>query len=114
MSQPYVLIDLDKPRKLRFRHNDLADLELQSGKGLGELMAGQSFHGIRLLLSYGLRWQDPKMTPSKAGDLAQAWVDKGGALDGLLEKILDALRAAGFIKDSSGEGDEGNAMPETP
>ena len=118
MSQPYVLIDLDKPRKLRYRHNDLADLEVVSGKGLGELMSGQSFHGVRLLLQFGLRWQDSKMTLTKAGDCAQAWLDKGLGLDALIDKILDALRVSGFIKDApgseneTGEGDEGNATAE--
>ena len=119
MSQPYVLIDLDKPRKLRFRHNDLADLEVASGKGLAELMSGMSFHGIRLLLMYGLRWQDAKMTVSRAGDLAQAWLDKGLGIEGLVEKLLDGLRASGFIKaDESDQGGaedgEGNGSPETP
>ena len=116
MSQPYVLIDLDKPRKLRFRHNDLADLEVQSGKGLAELMSGMSFHGIRLLLLYGLRWQDQKMTVSKAGDLAQAWLDKGLGIEALVEKLLDALRASGFIKaeeaGAGGEDVEGNESPD--
>ena len=118
MSQPYVLIDLDRPRKLRYRHNDLADLEVVSGKGLGELMSGQSFHGVRLLLQFGLRWQDSKMTLTKAGDCAQAWLDKGLGLDALIDKILDALRVSGFIKDApgaqneTGEGDEGNATAE--
>lgn len=119
MSQPYVLIDLDKPRKLRFRHNDLADLEVQSGKGLAELMSGMSFHGIRLLLLYGLRWQDQKMTVSKAGDLAQAWLDKGHGIESLVEKLLDALRASGFVKaedasdaEAGGEDVEGNGSPD--
>lgn len=117
MSHPYVHLDLDKPRKLRFRHNDLADLEVASGKGIAELMSGMSFHGVRLLLCYGLRWQDPKVTPSKAGDLAQAWIDKGRTLEALVEKILDALRASGFLKTPDGEDApvedaEGNATPD--
>lgn len=116
MSHPYVHIDLDKPRKLRFRHNDLADLEVTSGKGIAELMSGMSFHGIRLLLCYGLRWQDAKMTPSKAGELAQAWIEKGLGVEQLVEKILDALRASGFLKANDGdepaEDAEGNGSPD--
>lgn len=101
MSQPYILITLDKPRKLRYRHNDLADLEVVSGKGLGELMTGQSFHGIRLLLQFGLRWQDPKMTLVRAGECAQAWLDQGRTLEQLADVVLDALRASGFIRDAA-------------
>lgn len=99
MPQPYVHITLDKPRKLRFRHRDLADLEEQSGKGLLQLMTSTTMHGVRLLLNYGLRHQDTKMTPEKASDLIDVWIEKGGTLAGLNDKILDGLRVAGFWSD---------------
>jgi hypothetical protein len=106
LHTPYVPIELDKHRQIRFRHNDLADLEVQSGKGVGELMSGQTFHGLRLLLCYGLRWRDHKMTPTKAGDLIQGWIDDGGTFEDLTEKVLDALRLSGYLKSSTDEPEE--------
>lgn len=115
MPRPYIEIELDKTRRLRFRHNDLADLEVASGKGLAELMGGMSFQAIRMLLSYGLRWKDTQMTPFRAGDLIDVWIENGGTLESLTEKILDALRASGFLADKKApeepEGDQGNALP---
>lgn len=117
MPQPYVHIELDRPRKLRFRHNDLADLEMQSGKGLSELMTSMSMHGIRLLLCYGLRWQDKpneKMTPTKAGELIDAWMANGKTFAELTQKMLDGLRASGYLDDEPADeaATEGNESPE--
>ena len=112
MPAPWIDIDLDKPRKLRYRHNDLADLEQTSGKGIGDLMSahGQTFHGIRLLLAYGLRWSDPKMTPTIAGTLIDGWMQAGNTLDALNDKITDALKASGYLKADTEE-DEGKNAP---
>ena len=117
MAAPYVNIELDEKRKLRYRHNDLADLEERTGKGAGELIAAQQFHGYRLLLAFGLRWNDPKITAAKAGDLIQDhWIAKGKTLSELDDVITSALHAGGIFAPKKpkveDEGDEGNAPPE--
>lgn len=113
MASQYVHIELDRHRRIRFRHNDLADLEVASGKGVGELMSGQSFHGIRMLLAYGLRWDDNKMTPTKAGQLIDGYMEQGGTLEEVVDKILDAMRGSGYLKDATdGKEPEGNAPAE--
>lgn len=108
MPRPYVSIDLDKPRKLRFRHNDLADLEVESAKGIGDLMQTMTLHAMRSLLRYGLRWQDRTITAQQAGDLIDVWIDNGGTFASITEKILEALKTSGFIQDNT----EGNAPAE--
>lgn len=127
MPQPYVHIELDKPRKLRFRSNDLADLEERTGRGVNDLASTTRVNAVRLLLCYGLRWQDKpneKMTPAKAGDLIDVWIANGGKFKDIEEKLLEALRAAGFSEapptadaagaDGSEAEPEGNAPPEAP
>lgn len=112
MKQPYVHIELDKPRKLRFRHNDLADMEVASGGGLDNLLSTQTFHGARLLLSFGLRWQESHgMSAKTAGDLIQDhWISKGKSLKQLADVIMEALKASGVLPDDAKE-TEGNAQP---
>lgn len=121
MPQPYVHIQLDKPRKLRFRHNDLADMELDTGKGFKELLSTQEFHGARVLLSYGLRWEEKRgsgMTPTVAGNLIQDhWFAKGKTLDELGLIVEDALRRAGILRDGKPipeDDDDPNASAEVP
>lgn len=115
MSAPYVNIDLDEKRKLRYRHNDMADIEVATSKGIGELLTAAQFHGYRVLLHYGLRWNDAKMTPNKAGDLIQDdWIAKGKTLEELSDVITSALEAGGILKPKKlkVEDDEGNEPPE--
>jgi hypothetical protein len=116
---PYVNIELDGKKKLRYRHNDLADLEVMTGKSFREVLQGTQFHGIRTLLMFGLRWLDPKMSLSKSGDLIQDhWIAKGKTLDQLADVISEALVAGGMLPPEAlkpkapTEDDEGNAQPE--
>lgn len=127
MSAPYVNIELDEKRKLQFRHNDMADIEQLTGKGLGELLQSTQFHGIRVVLAHGLRFMDPKMNATKAGDLIQDhWIAKGKTLDQLADVIESALVAGGIMpakaKDKTDlepsadlqKVDEGHEQPEAP
>jgi hypothetical protein len=107
MPEPYVHIELDKPRKLRLQHNDIADIEVLTGKGFDALTEQQGFHAARILLAFGLRWKDPAINPKKAGDLIQNhWLAKGRTLLDLTEVFRSALRASGIIG--------GDAEPQSP
>lgn len=122
MAADYVNIDLG-PRedgtkwKLRFQHNDIADLEQLTGKSFLDVLSGQHFYGTRLMLAFGLRWMDSKMNQTKAGKLIQDhWLSKGKTLDELADVIKEALEAGHLLKplkpDVDAEADEGNARPE--
>ncbi len=123
MASPYVNIDLGKNadgerRKLRYRHNDIGDMEQFTGKSIPELLMSSEFHGLRVLLFYGLRWQESKMSISKAGDLIQdEWIEKGHTREELLDVIKSAMEAGKILKplpkpSDSDEDDEGNDPPE--
>jgi hypothetical protein len=117
VSAPYVNIELDGKKKLRYRHNDMADLEVMTGKSFGELLTGSQFHGLRVVLHFGLKWNETKMSPAIAGDLIQDhWIAKGKKLEELAAVILDALRAGGLLPAAptvvEDEGDSGNAPPD--
>ncbi len=105
----WVDIELDKVRKIRFQHNDCADIEQATGKSFAELLNGSQFHGTRLLLAYGLRWMDRTMTPQRAGQLIQEhWIDKGKTFDDLGAVLIEALQASGMLpkQDTPPEGNE--------
>jgi hypothetical protein len=96
-----VYLTIDKPRKLIFRHKDIRDAVIASGKQITELF-GDPFVGWPYLLQAGLRFQDPKFTLDKASELIDLWVDKHKADDqplaGLSDKLQEALEASNFIK----------------
>lgn len=115
MAAPYVNIELDEKRKLRYRHNEMADMEQLTGKDVGQLLYSQKFHGLRVMLAFGLRWMEPKITPTKAGDLIQDhWIAKGKTLEDLVDVLEAALIAGGLMqaKKPKPEDDEGNEQPE--
>ncbi len=114
MPAPWIDIDLDEIRKVRYQHNDAADIEVFTGKGIGELISTTQFHAARVLLAFGLRWMDRKMTPQRAGELIQKhWIEKGKTLDELADVLMEALIAGGIMQRPKGDGDsEGNEQPE--
>jgi hypothetical protein len=118
--EPFIRIELDQPRKLRFKHRDLRDAVTASGKSIGELYS-DAFGGWPYLLLYGLRWQDLGLTLDKCSDFIDTWVDARAAtektpLDAMGKLLLDALNATGFVRIEAegklGDGAEGNAKPE--
>lgn len=99
MSKPFVVVELDRPRKLRFGMNQLALLEEALGIPVSEL--GNIKMGVkelRLFLWAGLSWEDPELTPEKVGELADE-----ADFAYLAEKVGEALTAAfGQPKNSMG------------
>lgn len=77
-----VLIDIfDRPRHLRFDVNAISDLEELLGMGVGEIVGNPKLSGFRTvrgLVWAGLKHEDPTITPQKAGDLMQDFMEKTG------------------------------------
>ena len=103
----------NKTRTVRFRTNQIAQLEDLSGKGIMKLMDEESV-GIRLLrdaLFVGLLHENKKLTPNKVG----SWLDDfGGDLAELVTNVFTALAesipgAKAMLVDSEDEEDEGKS-----
>jgi hypothetical protein len=104
----YVNIELDRPRRIRFDVNALSDAEEALGMGLGAVMQTQmGVRMIRALLWAGLRWEDRGLTLERTGTLIQQYIESGGTLEDLGEKLTQALVASGLFGKP-----EGNAEAE--
>lgn len=101
MSEGAVTINLDKPRRLRFDINNLADADNELRIGLAAILrtADWRIPDTRTLLFHGLREEDQTLTKVKIGALMYAHIQAGGTLADLNKQIVDALRACGFIRE---------------
>lgn len=110
----YVEVQLDKPRRLRFDVNALADLEEKMGVSFAMLLhpSRAGFSSYRGLIWAGLKWEDRGLTLERAGNMLQTYFANGGTEDQLTEWIDKALVAAKIIKDTSKDDTEGNAKTE--
>lgn len=100
-----VAIELDKPRRLRFDVNALADLEEHLGVGIGKVMEQEAnFRLLRALLWAGLKWEEPRLTIERAGALIQDYLARGGDLDALAQKLISALlETSGLLTEQADE-----------
>ena len=96
-----VTIELDRPRRLRFDVNALADAEERLGMGLGKIMQQEaSFALLRTLLWAGLKWEDRRLTtPEAAGTLLQQYLVGGGDLEVVATRIMEAILASGLFSE---------------
>lgn len=91
MAKPFVTINLDKPRKLRYGMNQLIQLEETLGVSVSELnKVSMGLKELRVFLWAGLSWEDPDLTLEKAGELA----DEAEDITYVAEKIGEALAAS--------------------
>ena len=99
MPMKTVPIELDKPRRLRFDVNALADAEQSLGMGLGKILGEEaSFWLIRTLLWAGLKWEDRRLTPEKAGAILTEYLsEKDGDLEAVATTVMEAVMASGLF-----------------
>ena len=90
MAKPFVIVELDRPRRLRYGMNQLATLEDSLGVPVTELGSiKMGVKELRLFLWAGLSWEDPGLTLEKAGELADE-----ADLTYLADKVGEALTLA--------------------
>ena len=103
----------NKTRLVRFRTNQIAQLEDLSGKGIMKLMDEDTI-GIKLLrdaLFVGLLHDNKKLTPNRVGE----WLDDyEGDFGGLIENVFTALAeslpgAKSVVVESDEDEDEGKS-----
>lgn len=114
MSKPFILVDLDRPRKLRFDANALVALEEVLGRTIQEIIPTEAdraarevgFREMRALLWAGLLHDDPQITLTEAGKLLD--LDRMGDIMG---KVNEAIAAA-FPQPEGEPSKNGTAPPE--
>jgi len=96
-SSRFVAVTLDKPRMLRFDYNAIADLQEQAGLSMADMMdeSKLGFGTIRSFVWAGLKHEDPTMTTRKAGELIQGYLENGGKIEQLMQKVVKAIMASG-------------------
>lgn len=98
---------------LRFQHKDLRDACVAADKTIGELY-DDKFRGWPYLIAFGIRWKHDKITLDDACKIIDRWLDDGNEFGELGFKLLDALKASGYIRVEKAEeesaGDSGKAQ----
>lgn len=88
-----------KARLLRFDANTIADMEESVNLGINELLSNEQRVGlytVRLLLWGALRHEDRGFTKQRAGLMIQEYLDGGGKIADLSEKLMEAIVASGL------------------
>ncbi len=86
MPKPFVMVELDKPRRMRFSVNAIVELEGILKKPISAIPGSISITDIRALVYCGLRWEDRSLTLDKVGEMldeADLQVITGQAVEAL-------------------------------
>lgn len=117
----FPLIPGKAPVRFRFTIPNVRALELAAGCGIDLLrLRGQQVHALVLMVCYGLKWNDKRMTEDKAADLIQEYLDKDGSVLDLSKAIVKALNESGVYgpaeaeQPESADGDEENPTKADP
>lgn len=116
MTIRYVLINLDRARKLRFDPNAIADVEGALGMGISRIFR-EDMMGIRVLRALvwaGLKWEDRGLTLERTGVLIGNYLGFGGKLTDLTRTVMEAVEASGWISGEADDEEEGVAPALTP
>jgi hypothetical protein len=116
----FPLLPGKAPVGFRFTIPNVRALELAAGCGIDVLrLRGQQIHALVLLVCYGLKWSDKKMTEDKAADYIEAFRDDGGNIVDLSKAVVKALNQSGVygpaeVEDADVEAEDGEGADPTP
>ena len=122
----FVTVDLDRERKLRFDFNTISELEAslrkQFGVGITQTLAAVdqgdiNFGAVQLMYAYGMRAEDRKMTPRRAGMILQGALENGKTAMDLVEGLVDAFVVTGLfqrLKEGEVADEVGDPLEEEP
>lgn len=93
MPKPFVTINLDRPRRLRYTMNALISMEEALGKPIGQLISDYNtgtigFKDMRIIIWAGLLHENPDLTLEQVGDM----IDEAESLKYVMLKAGEALR----------------------
>lgn len=113
MTDPVFITIGGKERRLRYDINAAADMEeLMGGKSLLYVMSNPmaaGFSAIRVLLWGGLKHAEKGLTLQRVGLMMQEYMESGGSIETLAEKIGEAVRKSKILgEERKDDADEGN------
>lgn len=112
-----ILIELDRPRHLKYDWNALSDADQKLDHHLFELIKDGKilFDTARVLLWAGLKHEDPTLTIEKAGTLTDIFILKGNTPVDLSGKIMEGLKETRYFDimtkdDGDGQKNSGKSL----
>lgn len=91
MSKPFIILEMDRPRRLRYGMNALVTIEELTGKPITKLdLNAVSIKDLRAIIYAGLVHEDKELTPEKVGEL----IDEHGDMENVAKKLGEAMTAA--------------------
>jgi len=96
----------EKGYNIEFTYNSICLIETLVGMGIGEMLLRgerlQSLKMIRAFLTAGLYEHNPEIDEIEAGNLIQAYIKKGGTIDSLSNRLVEAMKSSGLLTDAKG------------
>ena len=118
-DKDYAEITLDKPRRVRYRWQDIRELTRRLNgatlQGLLSKLTEADPETITLALQLGLRHAESKITIERVDEILDAYFrTEDGRLATVLGALNEALQACGLLKDRSKKAEEqdGAARPQ--
>ena len=118
-DKDYAEITLDKPRRVRYRWQDVRELTRRLNgatlQGLLGKLAEADPETITVALQLGLRHAEPKLTIERVDEILDAYFRTDeGRLATVLAALNEALQACGLLRDRSKkpEDADGAARPQ--
>lgn len=92
-------IKLDKSYKLSFGNRALRVFEADGGRSIGNAMAEFGVSTVTYLIHAGMAYDYPDITIEEVDDKLDAFLDGGGEISPIAEKLSKAVTASGwFVK----------------
>lgn len=109
-KKDYADLVLDRPRRIRYRWQDVKELARRTGgaslQGILGKLAEADPEMLTTALLLGLRHEDPKLNVEKLDDILDAYFrTDDGRLSEVLNAINEGLQNCGLFRDRSKKGD---------
>jgi len=104
MAKQSVILELDRPRSLRFGLNALVRIEEMIGKPISRLdLDNISVKDMRTIIYAGLFYDDKNLTPEKVGELIDDFSDINTVAEKLSEAMTEAFGRKNGKKPTAGK-----------
>lgn len=117
MSDRYLTVEMDRPRRLRLTIPALREVKRRAGLTLSQLLMGvgmMDVDALAWLIWAGARHEDPKITDEAAGDAVQAYLDAGNTIEDLVGVVEELAERSGILRPAEPDPPTGPGMEPSP